>query len=83
MPAVDDNVLDLEKFVDLMGEVKKPDIIPSAPVAAVVKPVSSVTPTVSVVKASAKITPIIITEIKPAVVNATPKPSTRDKVFPS
>ena len=82
MPAADDNILDLEKFVDLMGEVKEPDETPAAPVTAVVKPVSSVLPTVAVVKASAKVTPIIITEIKPAVVNTTPKPSSRDKVSP-
>ena len=80
MPAADDNILDLEKFVDLMGEIEKPEGTPASPVTAVVKPVSSVSPTVAVVKASAKVTPIIITEIKPAVVNTTPKPSIRDKV---
>ncbi|CAB3981970.1 Cyclic AMP-responsive element-binding 3 3, partial [Paramuricea clavata] len=78
MPEADSSVLDLESFVDLMDEVKKADEPSKAPVTAVVKPVSNPPSTVAVVKASAKITPIIITEIKPAI-NTTPKLTTRDK----
>jgi hypothetical protein len=80
MPEADSSVLDLESFVDLMDEVKKADEPSKAPVATVVKPVSNPPSTVAIVKASAKITPIIITEIKPAI-NTTPKLTTRDKVL--
>ena len=75
LPGLDSSAPDLESFVDLMEEVKKTDELVNTPVTTVVKPVSN-TPTVAVVKTSAKITPIIITEIKPAV-STTPKPTVR------
>jgi hypothetical protein len=78
MPAADTSFPDLESFVDLMDKVKKTEEPLKTPVTAVVKPVSSTPSTVAVVKASAKITPILITEIKPAV---NTKPISRVKVL--
>ena len=79
MSAADSSIPDLESFVDLMDEVEKAEEPLKTPITAVVKPVPSTPTTVAAVKASAKITPIIITEIKPAV-NTTPKPAPRMKV---
>jgi hypothetical protein len=80
LPVTDSSVPDLESFVDLMDEVKKVEEPSKPPVTAVFKPVSTAPTTVAVVKASAKITPIIITEIKHAV-NTTPKSTPRIKVL--
>ncbi|XP_028407111.1 cyclic AMP-responsive element-binding protein 3-like protein 2 [Dendronephthya gigantea] len=73
MPAADDNIPDLESFVDLMDNIKEAEEPAKTPVTAIVKPLQSSLPAVDVVKTSAKITPIIITEIKPAL-NTMPKP---------
>lgn len=80
MPPADKTAPDLESFVDLVDEVKKVEERLKNPVTNVIKSGSSSPSTVAIVKASAKVTPIIITEIKPAV-NVTPKATVRVKVI--